>query len=703
MAIIEVENVTKLYRASRGARLFFGRGGLSERLSGKHRARFAALQDISFSVEPGESIGIIGANGSGKSTLLKIIAGVTTPTYGHVRVFGRLASLLELGAGFHHMLTGRENIYLNAGIYGMRHAQVDAIFDRIVEFSGIGKFIDSPVATYSSGMYVRLGFSVAAHANPDVFLIDEVLAVGDEEFQRRCRAKIGELMESGKTILFVSHDLAIINVLCKKVILLSQGRMVVRDTPAKAIDFYLRQIGEPKGLHTLRQGPLEAILCNGRISLFYNQDEVTTAQGISCQIYYLNAWHPSQAAEWAVTERSETRCVARGHVAKLGLTFVWELGIENGDFVWSAGYECDRPLRPEAINTNMSFPLEYTQWTYDDESGAFYDLAPGDTAWLPVKAPDLLCEHAGLLADQERQHHAVRMTYVSARPTLRGSWWNSDYMSRCRTFILQENPGEQDAALNAGRNDAFTIRYTIGTSRETIVNELGVESARQTVVSGPLRGRFDRGQLRLSYNGLQLSTSVHFYTSMLIQNLWNDSFNLRWDRLERVGDSIRVSGASRRFQFRMHWTISPGEPGALNVKIELEVLESIDVQEYHASVLLTPGYTRWETSVESGEFPEIGPAARDWAHLNRDYPAGGSLRATGPGLPRLSLRVDASERHRLTALNTDYVQRSRVLQALATPEHGAFFFEPGRYPYFSGSVAALPEDASEGNAAGRDH
>ena len=208
-----------------------------------------ALRDVSFTVDPGESLGIIGANGSGKSTLLKILAGVTLPTEGHVTVRGRVASLLELGAGFHPMLTGRENVYLNAGLLGMRHAQVDEVFDRIVAFSGIGDFMDQPVDTYLSGMYVRIAFAVAAHVNPDIFLVDEVLSVGDEAFQRKCRVKIGELREQGKTIVFVSHDLGSVNSVCDRVVLLNRGQMISRGSPKETIDFYLRQIGHASGVH----------------------------------------------------------------------------------------------------------------------------------------------------------------------------------------------------------------------------------------------------------------------------------------------------------------------------------------------------------------------------------------------------------------------------------------------------------------------
>ena len=203
---IEVENVSKRFPARRGARDLRGRGGLRDWVLGRRQELFTALKNISFTVDAGESLGIIGRNGSGKSTLLSMLAGVTLPSEGRIAVNGRVASLLELGAGFHPVLTGRENVYLNAGLLGMRHAQTDAVFDDIVRFSGVGKFIDEPLETYSSGMYVRIGFAVAVHSDPDIFLVDEVLSVGDEEFQRRCRIKIKEFhMYLGIAAIYNPH------------------------------------------------------------------------------------------------------------------------------------------------------------------------------------------------------------------------------------------------------------------------------------------------------------------------------------------------------------------------------------------------------------------------------------------------------------------------------------------------------------------
>ncbi len=203
--------------------------------------RFWALQDISFAVQRGEVLGIIGRNGAGKSTLLKILSRVTTPTKGVVKLKGRVASLLEVGTGFHQELTGRENVFLNGAILGMTKAEVDSKFDEIIDFSGLEKFVDTPVKRYSSGMYVRLAFAVAAHLEPEILFVDEVLAVGDVEFQKKCLGKMGDVAKSGRTILFVSHNMAAIRSLCRRTILLEKGRLLMDSATHETVAHYLDQ------------------------------------------------------------------------------------------------------------------------------------------------------------------------------------------------------------------------------------------------------------------------------------------------------------------------------------------------------------------------------------------------------------------------------------------------------------------------------
>ena len=198
-----------------------------------------ALKDISFDVEAGEVVGIIGHNGAGKTTLLKILSRITEPTAGEVELFGRVSSLLEVGTGFHPELTGRENIFLNGSILGMRRREIAAKFDEIVDFSGVERFLDTPVKRYSTGMQVRLAFAVAAHLEPEILLVDEVLAVGDAEFQRKCLGKMGDIASGGRTILFVSHNMAAVENLCSRGLLLEKGQVTENDQIDNVIGQYI--------------------------------------------------------------------------------------------------------------------------------------------------------------------------------------------------------------------------------------------------------------------------------------------------------------------------------------------------------------------------------------------------------------------------------------------------------------------------------
>jgi len=246
--IIEVKHLSKEYRI--GMDRTYKRFSESVTNAVRHPVRtlrgltgpketFWALKDINFEVERGEVLGIIGRNGAGKSTLLKILSRITYPTEGEVVMRGRVGSLLEVGTGFHPELTGRENIYFNGAILGMKKREIEEKFEEIVKFSGVEKFLDTPVKRYSSGMNVRLAFSVAAHLDPEILLVDEVLAVGDAEFQKKCLGKMGEVASEGRTVLFVSHNMGAVRRLCHRGILLSDGQIVYRGTIEDTVDRYI--------------------------------------------------------------------------------------------------------------------------------------------------------------------------------------------------------------------------------------------------------------------------------------------------------------------------------------------------------------------------------------------------------------------------------------------------------------------------------
>ncbi len=258
--VIKVENVSKQYRLgqlgsgtlshdlkrwwalTRGKEDPFLKVGVKNDRTQKVKSDYAwALKDVNFHIEQGDTLGIIGKNGAGKSTLLKLLSRVTSPTLGEIKIKGRIASLLEVGTGFHPELTGRENIYLNGAILGMTKKEIARKFDEIVEFAGVELYIDTPVKRYSSGMYVRLAFGVAAHLEPEILIVDEVLAVGDAEFQKKCLGKMGDVASHGRTIIFVSHNMQAVQSLCKTTLYMKAGEVMEIGRTDKVINNYLRR------------------------------------------------------------------------------------------------------------------------------------------------------------------------------------------------------------------------------------------------------------------------------------------------------------------------------------------------------------------------------------------------------------------------------------------------------------------------------
>jgi lipopolysaccharide transport system ATP-binding protein len=293
-AALFVDNLSKEYRlGQQNARRWLGQA----LPPGKQNSDvlLKALDGVSFGVEQGEVLGIMGRNGAGKSTLLKLLSRITAPSSGQIKQKGRMASLLEVGTGFHPDLTGRENVFLNGAILGMRKAEVRQRLDEIVEFAGVSAFLDTPVKRYSSGMYVRLAFAVAAHLDPEILIIDEVLAVGDAEFQKKCVDKMKSASAGqGKTILFVSHNLAFVQALCPRAILLEQGRLKADGPTADVIQHYIQGIQSSRDSLT-RSGNLLAELQSLQMYNEKDQPSALIQQGQPCS--FVLEYHAKQALE----------------------------------------------------------------------------------------------------------------------------------------------------------------------------------------------------------------------------------------------------------------------------------------------------------------------------------------------------------------------------------------------------------------------
>ncbi len=712
MRLIEVDNISKVYKTRGGPRTLLARGGFVNWFRRRQHDPVYALQDISFTVEQGEAVGIIGANGSGKSTLLKLLAGVTVPSSGEVMIHGRVASLLELGAGFHPLLSGRENIYLNARILGMNHAEVDHVFDDIVRFSGIEEFIDHPVNTYSSGMFVRLGFAVAVHANPDVFLVDEVLSVGDEEFQRKCRTRIGELREQGRTIVFVSHDLSIVNTLCSRVILLSKGHMVQRGTPRETIDFYLRQIGREVGIHTLTDGEEEAIFCHGRVSVFHRQRELSAPNGFRMDFECMGQWHNSTQADWVVEARGPNHCRARGRMSKLPIVLIWELRLEGGTLTWRSAFECEQEVELPTLASHMYWPLAYTQWFCGERGGEFPSLEPGDLVWttvVPSYSPEPQ-EEFFIAAGAEQGPTPVRATFEAHNPHAQVTLVNTDYVTGARGLMATARMPETERVCSAGCHEFATWRLELRLSEEDarlheakVREQVRVREEHNTLRIGPAALRFDGGAFRVFYGEEEIAHSVHLHTEMCVSRIWMMSHELLWRKPVRADGVLRISGESQRVPIWQHWELAI-ERGAFVFRGWIEALKPVEIQEYNVSIGLRADYDHWSTPHESGPYPPFDPNQVDWRHVNHDFAPARWVEASGAVLPLVRIET-CEDTHplRMTAINTGYGQQTRVLQAIQTPgQAGRFLYEPGRYPWFAVRIVVGDgRDLAEGDRRGR--
>lgn len=266
MTALRFDSVSKRYRIRSGDETPRSKFLAKFRSQSTHASDFWALQNVSFDVKEGESLGIIGHNGAGKSTVLKLLSNITTPSQGEITINGRISALLEVGSGFHPELTGRENVYLSGSILGMRRAEITSKLESIIEFAGVRPFIDIPVKRFSSGMYVRLGFSIAAHLDPDILLLDEVLAVGDQVFQEKCKERIAEMHRNGTTMVFISHDLNAVRSVCQRVLLLQRGEVIAEGAP----DEVIRRYTEAASFHQRPQLTGEARLAEISGLTFYD-------------------------------------------------------------------------------------------------------------------------------------------------------------------------------------------------------------------------------------------------------------------------------------------------------------------------------------------------------------------------------------------------------------------------------------------------
>jgi ABC-type polysaccharide/polyol phosphate transport system ATPase subunit len=419
---------------------------------------FWALNNISFKLKRGESLGIIGANGAGKTTLLRILAGIYFPDAGRVSIKGRLSALIELGAGFNEELTGRENIYLNGSILGLSRKWIDNIINEIVNFSELEEFIDVPLKNYSSGMKLRLGFSIAINVNPDILLVDEVLAVGDAAFQQKCFRKMRDFQQLGMSFIIVSHDLSTISSFCHRTLLLQNGEQQGIGSPEKIISQYMKSLHDRKDQIHLSIGKLKILFRQGIMSIYWRNYEITKKDGVHTSLLNRGAWQGSKDANWEIIESSEDSFTAEGSFLKIPLKQIWIIKISEQAIRWQIKIEALMPLRIDEHYAGIMLSDGYKNWFTSANKGVFSSIEQDQRFWKEVSPVKPGLKKVGVEANY---NEIVSLPSISfCTDTLENGLFakalNTDYSFFARILQFLKINTSEKAIISSERKDFFS-------------------------------------------------------------------------------------------------------------------------------------------------------------------------------------------------------------------------------------------------------
>lgn len=672
MAIIQFKDVWEMFRIK-----FIIDGKVSWE-------NFWALKGVNLNIEKGETLGIIGENGAGKSTILKLIAGMLKPDRGEIKVSGRVSGLLELGAGFQPELTGRENVYLSAGLFGLTQSQIEEKYEEIINFANIGKFINAPVKCYSQGMFVRLAFAIAIHVNPDILLIDDTLAVGDEHFQRKCIKKIFEIKEQGKTIIFVTHDMNMLRRLCERAIFLKEGRIVKDDFIDKVVPLYTQMIGTKEGVGILEKSPLNLIFNNGRFFLNWQDKLLTPNSGAYAVFRMADKWYSSLQADWEVKREGENELVATGKFYQLALTQIWRLELtDNYTVKWDIDIGSEEPLEIQEGLTNIMLTNEYTNWFTPLEKGEFPLIDEKNKNWQVLLEDNIFRKCIGIIEAKENLGNKIpslafeQSNYI---PATYAQILNSDYLNNCR--ILQYKTFGLQNYLVTPIN-----RFTFF-SGKIIFNTLDIDNYLRNLEdefvlsNGKLRLTFDNGECILCYNGVNLTKSNHICTSIFANGRWYLSNLAHWEVKKKKKNKLVAKGNWSNLPLTQIWEIEITSESSYLLKINLQVDKEVVIEEQQVRFMCREDYKYWFSEYGAGEFPkEFSEVPMDV--LQRCIPDGAiGFQSQSGKLPFLSLKFSKDLNNFARISNSDFYNKARMLLIEKVESEKDVRFLAGQYSCF---------------------
>ena len=606
MSAIEFNNVWEKYRIK-----FIKEGKVSWE-------EVWVLEDVSFKVDKGEVLGVIGENGAGKTTLLKLIAGMLMSDKGNVNVQGKVSTLMELGAGFNPEFTGRENVLINARIYGVDEENLQGRIAEIIEFAGLDRFIDAPIKYYSQGMYMRLAFALAIYVEPDILLIDDILAVGDEEAQQKCIKKIFELKQAGKTIILVSHNMNMVSKLCNRVILLERGKIVREDSPQKIIQDYLESVGDKKGIAVLAKGKLRTVFNNGKINISYDDNLLTKGMGGYVSFFNpsSNTWFPSSNFSWQIKSLSSNKIIAEGITSDGVISQIWTLQLEDIQLKWQIEIKeevakeahIDLFLIPQykewlTLNKNGTFPSFINKFNWQDLG--LNDSPEGILGVVPDSTPEAQ-NFPSFILEREDKDSQIKLfnTGYEQEARIIQIYSSSKKFISLNIRIFPEKDKIEDYVIHI-RNQFFLKQQE---EKQKLLlkqqEELAKLRASHTIASGHLRlyADLENKAIRLYYKDRELTDGDGLYSSFKASGDWFRLNNAQW-RIEKISEKeLILTFSYQPLMVSQIWKLAFKDEDTLRIKVEIEVNKPVLLTNQDIILELKDEYKYWLTAYEKGDF-----------------------------------------------------------------------------------------------------
>ena len=655
---------------------------------------FWALQGINFSMEKGEILGIIGENGSGKSTILRLVAGMLKPDRGEIEVLGSVSGLLELGAGFQTELTGRENISLQCELFGMPAGQAKERFQDIIDFAEIGKFIDAPVKCYSQGMFVRLAFAIAVHMDSDIFLVDDTLSVGDEYFQRKCIKEIFKIKQKGKTVIIVTHDIAMLQKLCARTIFLKHGMLVKDEETARVVSFYSQTVGSPKGIAIIEKKQFSLVFNNGKLLLNWNGRLITPASGAYTTFGVSDVWYNSAQAEWDV-QKSDGKLIATGRFYHLAMAQIWRIELcDNYEIKWDIEIEMEKDNPFPEVYVNVTLMDGYKKWFADSEQGEFPEIKEENKYWKSMSIKNSSSACIGVYTQELPSGKLPALLFEQTRLRYHGQAeiLNSDYISPGRILQYKTVPSG-NSNNQASRFICFAGKMIIDV---VDIDDYVRKAQKEFILSkGKLKLVFDNGRLTVLFDGIPLTKADHMYSAFFIKQRWLTSDSAFW-RLEKETDNKMIArGSWGNLGIIQIWSIDICDDYSFTWDVDMEVTQEVAIEQQRLRCFFSEGFKLFFSKFISEEFSDVFNDT-DLDLLKRCISSGEvELQDPSGRLPAVALSFSEKLGNFIKVFNSDYYSKARLLHLEKVEPETNIIFSPGKYECFKTRFSLNKHKVSE--------